>query len=135
MGAVVRVARVLNHGSAMGSIGSFRDLEVWQLSMSLVQMVFEVTKRFPPREFELRRQMCSAAISTPSNVAEGYRRLRRGAYQNHVSIALGSNAELDTGLEVATRVRLVTSAECAEAVDTCQRVGAMLFKLHQSLDG
>lgn len=118
----------------MERIHSYRDLDVWQVSMSLVELVFEVTQRFPPREFDLRRQMCCAAVSIPSNVAEGYRRLRRRAYQNHISIAMGSNAELETELEVAIRVKLVAPSQCELAIATCARVGSMLFRLHESLD-
>ena len=71
----------------------------------------------------------------PTNVAEGYRRHRRLAYQNHVSIALGSNAELITEFEIAFRNDLLDRSRCRDAVGLCDRVGAMLYRLHQSLDG
>ena len=75
----------------MKPIRSFRDLEVWQRSMDLVDLVVSATGRMPRHEFDLRRQMRDAAISIPSNIAEGWRRKnRRAAYQNHVSIAMGS---------------------------------------------
>ena len=63
------------------AIASFRDLEVWRLAMDLVDLVFEATKEMPPREFDLRRQICRAVVSIPANVAEGYRRKKkRGAF-------------------------------------------------------
>jgi four helix bundle protein len=68
----------------------FRDLEVWQRSMDLVDQVYSKTRQMPPAEFDLKRQMRRASISIPSNVAEGNRRMRHLAYQNHVGIALGS---------------------------------------------
>lgn len=73
------------------TLGSFRDLEVWRTSMDLVDLVFQHTSRMPAVAYGLRRQRQDAAVSMPSNVAEGYRRKkRRAAYQNHVSIAMGS---------------------------------------------
>jgi four helix bundle protein len=81
----------------MPKINSFRDLEVWLLSMDLVDDIIKAGRAMPRVEFDLRRQMTRAAISIPSNVAEGWKRKRRrGAYQNHVSIAMGSQAELET---------------------------------------
>lgn len=75
----------------MNNIVSFRDLEVWQLAMDLVDLVIADTRKMPRVESDLRRQIRRAAISIPSNIAEGWRRKRRrGAYQNHVSIAMGS---------------------------------------------
>ena len=66
------IARALLH--CMDAIRSFRDLEVWQRSMDLVDLVFEATRAFPVQEFDLRRQARDAARSIPANVAEGWRR-------------------------------------------------------------
>ncbi|MCC7126027.1 MAG: four helix bundle protein [Acidobacteria bacterium] len=118
----------------MGSILTYRDLEVWQRAMDLVDLVIEATRTLPPREFELRQQMRGAAISIPANIAEGWRRKnRRAAYQNHVSIAMGSQGELDTGLEIAFRQGWLDreSWKHLTALDT--RVGRMLDNLHDAL--
>jgi four helix bundle protein len=116
-------------------IRSFRDLEVWQVSMDLVDMVIRALKQLPRDEFDLRRQIFRAVTSIPFNVAEGYRRKkRRGAYQNHVSIALGSQGELETAVEVCARNSFVTPATCREIFAVSDRVGAMLNRLHDSLD-
>ena len=73
------------------AIASFRDLDVWKLSMDLVDVVLAATKQMPKDEFDLRRQIRRASISIPANIAEGYRRKKkRPAYQNHISIAMGS---------------------------------------------
>ncbi len=117
------------------SIVSFRSLDVWNRGMDLVDLVINESKKLPRTEFDLRRQMCRAAVSIPANVAEGYRRKgRRGAYQNHVSIAMGSQGELETELEIAFRNAWLNRAECRQTIDLCNRVGAMLNKLHDSLD-
>jgi carbamoyl-phosphate synthase large subunit len=118
-----------------GAIVSFRSLDVWNRAMDLVDQVVARSKELPRTEFDLRRQMCRAAISIPANIAEGYRRKgRRGAYQNHVSIAMGSQGELETELEIAFRNGWLDRTNCSEAIDLCNRVGAMLNRLHDSLD-
>jgi four helix bundle protein len=116
-------------------LGSFRDLDVWQVSMKLVECVWHHSLTMPGRAFLLRQQMHDAAFSIPSNVAEGYRRKkRRRAYQNHVSIAMGSQGELETELEIAFRIGVLDRTACAELVSLNDRVGAMLNRLHDSLD-
>ncbi|MBY0495672.1 MAG: four helix bundle protein [Cyanobacteria bacterium] len=84
------------------NIGSFRDLEVWQRAMDLVDLVYVATKSMPSEEFDLRRQIRRAVISIPSNIAEGYRRKKkRPAYQNHVSISLGHRRQHMSCLELS----------------------------------
>lgn len=119
----------------MTNIQSFRDLDVWLLGMDLVDAVLAATKQMPRVEFDLRRQISRAVISVPSNVAEGWKRKRRrGAYQNHVSIAMGSHAELETQLEVCFRNGYLDRERCKSAWALLVRVGPMLERLHDSLD-
>ena len=113
---------------------SFTELEVWQRSMDLVDFASACTKRLPRDEFDLRRQIRDAAVSIPANIAEGYRRRRRLAYQNHVSIAMGSHAELQTELEIAFRNGLLDRAEWQPVGLLSDRVGAMLYRLYESLE-
>ena len=115
-------------------IESFRDLEVWQRSMDLADLVYQETRRIPREEFDLRRQIRKAAVSIPANVAEGYRRKRQQAYQNHVSIALGSQGELETELEIAFRNKFLSRSACEQLTLLLDRVGAMLYRLHESLE-
>lgn len=119
----------------MDRILSFRDLEVWQLAMDLVDSVIVDLRAMPRLEFDLKRQMQRAVISIPSNVAEGWRRKkRRLAYQNHVSIAMGSQGELVTEFEIAFRNGFLKREQCARTLELCGRVGLMLNRLHDSLD-
>ena len=119
----------------MDNIISFRDLEVWQLAMDLVDLVIADTRTMPRVEFDLRRQLRRAVISIPSNVAEGWRRKRRrGAYQNHVSIAMGSEGELETELEVCFRNGFLDRQACKKTMDLAARVSKMMNRLHDSLD-
>ncbi len=119
----------------MPIIGSHRDLDVWLVSMDLVDEVLRRMKAMPPDEFDLKRQIKRAAISIPSNVAEGWcRKDRQQAYQNHVSIAMGSGGELDTELEVCFRNNLLRRDDGKEITALLGRVRPMLRRLHDSLD-
>jgi four helix bundle protein len=118
----------------MKPILSFRDLEVWQRGMALIVDVYDVTESFPSTErFGLVSQIRRAAVSIPANIAEGHAR-RDGAYLNHVRIALGSQAELHTEIEVAVRLNFVT-AECAVSLTTqIDEIRRMLHGLRRSLE-
>jgi len=103
--------------------------------MDLVDLVIRALKEVPREEFDLKRQIFRATTSIPFNIAEGYRRKkRRGAYQNHVSIALGSQGEMDTAVEVCARNSFMSRETCREIFSISDRVGAMLNKLHDSLE-
>ena len=118
----------------MGIIGSYRDLDVWSASMDLVDEVYRNVKALPRDEFELRAQIKRAVISIPANVAEGWcRKDRRQAYQNHVSIAMGSRGELDTELEICFRNGLLRREDCAEVERLLSRVRLMLVGLHDAI--
>jgi four helix bundle protein len=94
----------------MGTIKSHRDLEAWQLAMDLVDEIYNLTDGFPDRErFGLQSQLRRAAVSVPSNIAEGQARPLRAAL-NHLSIAVGSLAEIDTQIEVAVRRKYLDRA-------------------------
>jgi four helix bundle protein len=114
--------------------GSFRNLDAWQRGMDLVDCVFTTTRRLPPAESDLRQQMRRAAISIPANLAEGFRRNRRTAYQNHVSIAMGSHGELETHFEVAFRNHLLDPTQCRDVLRLCESVGALLYQLRDALE-
>ena len=113
---------------------SFRDLEVWQESMTLVEEIYRISKRFPPAErFGLTSQIRRASVSIPSNIGEGARRKRRKAFLNHLDIALGSQAEVDVQLELAMRLTFCTKADQAAIQTRVDRIGRMLNGLIKSL--
>ena len=121
--------------AVMDKIISFRNLDVWQVSMDLVDSVISDLKAMPRWEYDLKRQMQRAVISIPANIAEGWRsKKRRGAYQNHVSIAMGSQGELLTALEIAFRNNFLARNKSVRTLELCGRVGQMLDRLHDSLD-
>jgi four helix bundle protein len=113
----------------------FRALDVWQRSMALVEECYRTTRSFPDDErFGLTSQIRRAAVSIPSNVAEGRCRKSTATYANHVDIALGSHGELETLIEVACRLGYLTKTAGEPLISSCQAVGQMLTRLHQSLE-
>jgi four helix bundle protein len=96
---------------------SFKQLEVWQAAMELAETCYRATAAFPTREwYGLASQIRRAAVSIPSNVAEGHSRRSRAAYLYHVSVALGSHAELEAQVALGRRLSLF-SARDADALD------------------
>jgi four helix bundle protein len=119
----------------MLSIRSFRDLEAWQKAMKLAELCYEKTDSFPPREtYGLVSQIRRAAVSVPSNIAEGDSRRTPQAYLNHLSIALGSQAELETQVELSCRLRLPSEPSASEILQISGQVGRMLHALMSSLE-
>jgi four helix bundle protein len=109
------------------AIKSYRDLIVWQKSLDLVCEVYRLTDRFPSGDrFGLTFQMRRAATSIASNIAEGHERHGRGDFRRFVSIALGSLAELETQIELGTRLGFVDSARIATVNGVADQVGRML---------
>lgn len=78
-------------------IRSFRELSVWQLGMQISEGAYQVTLNFPWNEqFRLTSQLRRAAVSVPANIVEGHARSSSKEYQHHLSIAVGSLAEVET---------------------------------------
>ena len=120
--------------SATKPLKTYRDLQVWQRSVDLVEEIYRVTASFPPDErYGLTSQLRRAAVSIPSNIAEGYCRKHRREYQQHLSIARGSLGEIETQLIIAVRLDHITRENTLHAWEQCQEVGRMLNKLITSL--
>lgn len=87
-----------------GKSKGYRDLIAWQRGMEICEVIYKITEAFPKEEVHgLTSQMRRAAISIPSNLAEGQLRNSKNEFRQFVSIALGSCGELDTQLELANR--------------------------------
>ena len=115
------------------AIQSFRDLTVWRRAMSLTEDVYALTSGFPRSEqYGLSQQIRRAAVSIPSNLAEGHPQTTR-QYLHHVMIAIGSEAELQTQLELAGRLKLADKARVLAATQNATEIGRMLRALASSL--
>lgn len=110
------------------------DLVVWQKAMDLVTKIYKVTATFPSEErFSLSSQMRRAAVSIPSNIAEGHGRKLTAAYLNHLSIAYGSLMELETQIQVASRLNFIVAAETSVLLLQTSEIGKMLNGLKKTL--
>jgi four helix bundle protein len=115
------------------TITSYRDLEAWQLGMTRAENVYALTRTFPREElFGLTAQLRRAAVAIPSNVAEGHRH-GTNAYRHDVIMALGSQAECETQLELASRLKLAPADKVATVLTLAARVGQVLHGLARSL--
>jgi four helix bundle protein len=117
-----------------GKIRSYRDLEVWQRAMELAEICYAGTARFPAREtYGLASQIRRAAVSVASNIAEGHSRRTRQAFLNHLSIALGSQSELETQIELSQRLNLLAEQSAKDILKRAEEVGRMLHALMAAL--
>jgi four helix bundle protein len=116
-------------------IKSFRDLDVWHLSMKLAEDIYSLIRQFPPDErFGLSLQLRKAGVSIPSNIAEGSGYGTNRRYVHHLRIASGSDSELQTQLELTERLNFATPAQVRPLIDRASQVGRMLNGLIHSLD-
>ncbi len=114
-------------------IQSFRDLEAWQLGMEFVTRIYALTRQFPREEtYGLKAQLRRAAVGVPSNISEGHQQGTK-AYVHYVTVALGSLAEAETQLEVATRLAIVAPNDAADVLAVAARLRQVLHGLRRAL--
>ena len=115
-------------------IGSFRDLLVWQKGIALVKEVYRVTAEFPGEDkFGLTSQLCRAAVSIPSNIAEGQARHKTGEFIQFISHAEGSVAEVETQLVIAVELGFCTHDKARQAASLADELRRMLNALRRKL--
>jgi four helix bundle protein len=112
-----------------------KRLDVWQAAMKVAQMVYQLTNTFPSEErFGLINQMRRAAVSIPSNIAEGAARQGKREFKNFVSMAQGSLSELDTQLDLTILLGYISEDDVREIESQLLRVDKMLTGLIRSLE-
>ena len=110
------------------SVKFYRELEVWQLAMSLAEDVYGILKDLPNEErFALSNQLRRAVISVPSNIAEGFGRDSTKDFLHFIAMARGSLYEVMTQMELAVRLDYVPEQE--GFLEKAERVGMMLNAL------
>jgi four helix bundle protein len=113
---------------------SFRELVVWQRAMQLTVAVYRVTQDFPREEiYGLTSQLRRAAVSIPSNIAEGQGRGSTGEFRQFLAIARGSTCELQTQLEIARALNFGKPELIDETDALSNEVRKMLFGILDSL--
>ena len=119
----------------MSIVYSYEDLSVWKKSMNLAVKIYELTKHMPKEElYGLTAQMRRAAVSIPSNIAEGQQRASTKEFLRFLSIARGSNAELQTQLVLACRLGYFQSEQIRETMNLTKEVSKMINALMISLN-
>jgi len=112
----------------------YKDLKVWQKGIEIVDKVYEITRTFPNDEsYGLASQMRRAAVSIPSNIAEGFVRRHPKEYRQFLHISLGSCAELDTQLIIASRRHYIVKKELEQLSDEINHEARMLVSLANKL--
>ncbi|MDR0799299.1 MAG: four helix bundle protein [Dysgonamonadaceae bacterium] len=107
-----------------------KDLIVWKKSMHLVKLIYQQTKNFPKDEiYGLVSQMRRAAVSIPSNIAEGHGRCSYKELVRFLFIALGSSSELETQLIIAYELEFIQEANYMEVMNLNDEVRKMLVSL------
>jgi four helix bundle protein len=119
----------------MARIDGYKDLIAWQKGMDLVVEVYRVSKHFPPDErFGLTAQVRKAAVSIPSNVAEGYGRPSRADYIHFLDISRGSANEVETQLLLAVRLGFVTAEMARRALEMTNEEQRILNGLVEAVE-
>ena len=118
----------------MGEV-SYLKLDVWQKSMDLVTSVYSLTKTFPKEElYTLTSQIRRAAISIPSNIAEGRAKRTTREYMRFVNISCGSTAELETQIRIAEKLGYLSLKQAQPIFEELAFIGRMLNNLYSSLE-
>ena len=118
----------------------YTELQVWQKAMSLTKKIYQITGLFPEEErFGLTSQMRRAAVSVPSNIAEGYARTSTKDYIHFLSIARGSIAEIETQLYISKDLEYVQEERLENVFALIEEISkmltAMIVKLKQKTMG
>jgi four helix bundle protein len=114
----------------------YRELIAWQKSMDLVPRIYELSRKLPASErYALTNQIQRAVVSVPANIAEGQGRRHRKEFMQHLSIARGSLAELDTLLLAAVRLGYLEQEQLEAVEDSIIEIRRLLQGLIQSLEG
>lgn len=109
---------------------SYKDLTVWQKSVDLSVMIYQITEGFPKSElYSLTSQIRRCCVSIPSNIAEGQRRGHKAEYIQFLRIAFGSGAELETQILIALKIDYLDERQFNQINELLQEIMKMLNKL------
>lgn len=113
---------------------NFRKLTVWNSAMSLTVELYKVSEGFPkPEMYGLTSQMRRAAVSIPSNIAEGSGRGSDKDFCRFLDIAISSCFELETQIEIAFRMDFLTDQAYSQLTDSCAQVQKMIYAFRRNL--
>ena len=115
-------------------MASYQELIVWQKAMEVAQKIYLIVKKLPKEEmFALSDQMRRAAVSIPSNIAEGQERNSQKEFVQFLKIAQGSRAELETQLLICVQVKYLTEQEIQSAMNMLLEIRKMINAMTRQL--
>jgi len=113
---------------------NYRDLIAWQRAMDLVEEVYRLVEQFPQSElYGLSSQIRRAAVSVPSNIAEGQGRDTKKEFNHFLSIAMGSLREVETQLMIAVRLQFLSNSDIEKAMNLAEECGKTINGLKKHL--
>jgi len=119
----------------MAKLNSYRELLVWQKSMTLAEQCYRMTRRFKrDDQLVLGHEIRKSCVSIPSNIAEGFGRHYTAEYIHHLRFSSGSSNELQTQVELSKRVEIIGVEEAAILIADAEEIGRMLHGLIGSLE-
>jgi four helix bundle protein len=117
----------------MQIIKGYKTLLIWQVGMDLVEQTYQMSESFPPQErYGLTSQMRRAAVSIPSNIAEGYRRKSNADFIQFLRISFGSASELETQMLIALRLGYISQNQLKNLDELLSRYMQLMTKFIQS---
>lgn len=116
---------------------NYEKLRIWQESMNLVESIYGITKGFPKEEqFGITSQLRRAAVSVPTNIAEGQGKTSKTDFRRFLSISKGSIQEIDTLLQLAARMNFVGEAKCIElrqkVLSLLRQISSLIHKIGEA---
>jgi len=116
------------------AVRNFRELLAWSKAMDLVESIYRSTERFPSHEmFGLTNQLRRAAVSIPSNIAEGQGRATTRDFLRFLSMSRGSLQEVQTQIELARRLEYINEGTCRSLMERSEEVARLVNGLCRSL--
>jgi four helix bundle protein len=116
------------------AVRSYRELLAWQRAMDMVIAVYKCTRQFPKEElYGLTNQLRRAAVSVPSNIAEGQGRGVGAEFRHHLRISQGSLQEVETQIMLANRLEYLDEEDAEDALRLADEVGRLMRRLHESI--
>ena len=116
-------------------IKNFRDLDIWQKDIEIVKDIYTIVREFPKLElYGLTNQMQRAGLSIPTNIAEGFNRFHHKEYKQFLYIALGSCAELETQVEIATELKYINEENKKIILEKINHESRMITNLIKKLN-
>jgi four helix bundle protein len=125
-----------NDEQPTGGRASYRELAVWKNGIVLAKHIYQITSRFPPQElYGLVSQLRRAAVSVPSNIAEGQARRYKAEFIRFLQVSLGSLAEIDTQLIISHELGFISPQDLHVFESEIDNLRRMLYGLIRSLSG